>query len=924
MRTEFALLGAVEATVDGRPVDLGHARQRWTLAALLVDVGRPVPLDELVARLWGGRAPQRAEGTLYSYLSRLRRVLAPGGDVAIGRGPGGYVLDAEPTAVDLHRFRALTGRARAADGVAERAAPLQEALGLWRGEAQALPDTPWFGALRGTLERERLAAELDLGDALLGLGRDEETLARLVPHGERHPLDERLAGQLMLALHRVGRGAEALERYERLRRRLADELGADPGDALRRLHRRILADDPGLATPTFRMRGIPLRPLVPRQLPASTALFTGRERELDQLDDALAQGGVAAIGGAGGVGKTWLALRWAHTRQARFPDGQLYADLRGFHPTSEPVDPETAVRGFLAALGVDASAVPPEREARIGLFRSLTAGRRMLVVLDNVRDSEQVAPLLPGGPGCAALVTGRHRLTGLATAHGARLVTLDVLPPPEARQLLGRHLGAGRVAAEPETAAELLERCAGLPLAIGLLAARAAGQPDAPLSALAEQLREAGADLDALDGGELNADLRSVLATSHRALAPGLARAFALLGLAPGPDVGPTAAVALLGEEPAAARAALRRLGAAHLISPQAGGRYRMHDLTRRYAAERAAQLPPGVRESAVRRLVAAYLHAAYRVDQVLFPSRVPFAVDPPDGVAVPSLPENAGAALAWFDAEHEALLAVQAEALRRGWHEAAWRLAWVLDTYHLRRASTREHIAAWTAGLTGGERLGDPVARGQAYGRLGGARLIAGEVEEALRLQHRALAIFDGIGDPRHRGDAHRAISYAHELRGDDREALAHASRALELAREEGAEPRRLAYALNAVGWYEARLGLPERARAHCGEAAALLRPEGDVAGLAAVLSGLGQVAQRMGDPVGAVEHYRESVELNLGPLGRPRLAADTLVDLADAYEELGQAARAGEARRRALELFSVQRRPREAERVRALLGPG
>ncbi|NUT97307.1 MAG: SARP family transcriptional regulator, partial [Saccharothrix sp.] len=439
---EFRVFGAVEAVADGVRLDLGHARQRSVLAALLVDLNHPVPAERLIDRVWGERPPLRAEGVLRTYVSRLRRALGS----AIGRRAGGYLLDAEPDDVDLHRFRSLTARARRLDDSAQALKLVEEALALAVGDPFAGLDTPWFAAERQAVTVEREAARAHRVDLALRVGRHAELLAELPPRAAERPWDERLAGQLMLALYRAGRPADALAHYRTTRRALVEHLGAEPGPELRELHRRILDSDPRLAESGRR---------VPQLLPAAPAAFTGRERELAALDVLLDRAPVAVLTGGGGVGKTWLALRWAHGHRDEFPDGRLHVDLRGFDPVAEPLAPDAVVRGFLGALGVPPREVPAEPDAQAGLYRDLTADRRLLVVLDNARDTGQVAPLLPGGTSCAVLVTSRHRLTGLVATRGAVPVPVDVLDEPQASDVLARHLGADRVAAEPE-AAEVL------------------------------------------------------------------------------------------------------------------------------------------------------------------------------------------------------------------------------------------------------------------------------------------------------------------------------------------------------------------------------------------------------------------------------------------------------------------------------------
>jgi hypothetical protein len=384
-----------------------------------------------------------------------------------------------------------------------------------------------------------------------------------------------------------------LAHYQRTRHRLAEDLGTDPGAALQRLHQRLLAADPALGDTAA---VVSARPVVPRQLPAPPPLFTGRASELGLLTAALddraergRSGLVSVIGGMGGMGKSWLARQWAHEHADRFPDGQLWVDLRGFGTADEPMSPSTALRGILEVLGVASAAIPHGLDAQSGLYRSLVVDKRMLIVLDNARDTAQLLPLLPGGTTCAVLVTSRHELADLIIAHGAHWLELDVLPERDARRLLAGRLGSQRLTAEPEAVADLLAYCEGLPLALTITAARAIVYPRRPLAALAAELREESRRLDAMDAGEAGTNLRVVLSWSHRILSDDAARAFALLGSAPSPDVTLSAAVGLFGRPVSATHGLLCQLVRAHLLRRQDGDLYHMHDLVRLYAREQVA-----------------------------------------------------------------------------------------------------------------------------------------------------------------------------------------------------------------------------------------------------------------------------------------------------------------------------------------------
>jgi DNA-binding SARP family transcriptional activator/tetratricopeptide (TPR) repeat protein len=904
MAAEFRLLGEVETRIDGDPVTIGYAQLRCVLSILLVEANRTVPVDQLVERVWRDRRlPHRPRGAIQHNVTLLRNTLAAAGDVSIVWKSPGYQLIADPDTIDLHRFRRLVSRARTATDDDHAAVLLEQALRLWRGEPFGDLDAGWLTSLRATLTRQRLAARLDLTDIELRRGRHAGLVAELVDWVGRHPLDERLAGQYLTALCRNGRQAAALEHYEQLRGALAEHLGADPSPALRELHRRILVADPDLAAPKDGPAA------VPDQLPARPRVFAGRAAELARLTAALDEQTsgpvIVTIGGAGGMGKTWLALHWAH--QHRFPDGRLYANLRGFDPSGEPVTPGTALRGFLDALGVGPTTLPSTVDDRAALYRSLVAGRRMLILLDNARDAAQVMPLLPGGSTCVVLVTSRQRLTSLVVAHGAHPVELDVLPEVDGRELLTKHLGRDRVAADPAAAAELLDRCAGLPLAISVVAARAAVQPGLPLRVLADELRDR---LDVLDTDDLSTSLRATLSWSHRALPAAPAAVFELLGLAPGPDIGLAAAASLAGMSTVDAGRALWRLQDAHLVRQQVPGRYRMHDLVRRYAAERQPD------EVALRRLVDHYLHTAFAAARLLDPHREPIRLAEPVTGSHPASLADEAAALDWLTTEHANLLASQRTAADRGWHGPVWQLAWTLDTFHWRCGHLHHAREMWVAGLAAADALDDLAARTRCHQRLGNACAPLGFHTEARHHLQQALTLAERTGDLADQAHTHHILAWVWEESGDDRRALDHANYAVRLFRVVG-RPAWEANALNTAGWYHARLGQHDQARLHCEAALRLFHHHVDPQGEAATLDTLGYVAHHTGQHTEARDFYQRALTL-FRDLGYAYEEANTLAHLGRTHHVLGHHDQARVALLDALNLYQSQHRAADTARVR------
>jgi tetratricopeptide (TPR) repeat protein len=681
----------------------------------------------------------------------------------------------------------------------------------------------------------------------------------------------------------------------------------------------------GIVAGGLHLHSAPQPTPIPRQLPAAPGMFAGRHHELTQLSAALegtsATVVISAIAGAGGIGKTWLALHWAHRHLEQFPDGQLFVDLRGFAPADKPMAPQTAVRGFLDAFGVDPGRIPPEVDAQVGLYRSLVAEKRMLIVLDNARNTAQVTALLPGTPTCTVLITSRDQLSGLATAHGAHRLALNVLDEHDSHDLLAQRLRQERMDAEPDAISELIEHSAGLPLALSIVASRASAHPDFPLATWAGELRNAATRLDALDADDPAASLSAVLSWSYDALTPEQAAVLGLLSLAPGPDVSLPAAVNLSGLSFTRTRAALRVLERSSLLQQHVPSRWQMHDLVRLYVIGRSQDDHQAEHTSAaaLRRLVDFYLHTAHDADRLLNPRRPPIQIDPPIADYYPSALPDQAAAWAWFDAEYPCLLAGQHVARDHGWHDTVWQLTWALDTFHYRRGHLYERIAAWQTGLTAAQLDGAPTAIFTAHRLLGHACVRVGKYAEALDHLGQALTIARGLGDLLDQAHTHTFLVKAWGEYGDDQRALEHATNAQKLFHVLGHAVWE-AQALNSMGWFAARLGEHALARAHCEAALLLCRQRHDHQGETDALNSLGYLAHLTGDCRQALEYYQQALS-RYRDLGHTYYQADILDRLGQAHTALGHHDQARHAWLEALLLYQEQRRMDDIERVQLQL---
>ncbi|GAT69213.1 SARP family transcriptional regulator [Planomonospora sphaerica] len=994
----FAVLGPVQAWRDGAELDLGTPLQRSILAMLLVREGRAVTPAEMIDGVWGEEAPPRALGALRTYVSRLRAVLEPDRSprtpptllTSVGRG---YALRLAGAWFDLNRFEAGIQEAEAARRAGDpggAAEILRAALALCTGEPLAGAVGPYVEHQRDRLVECRMSALETLMDLDLELGRHAEVVSDLIALTGDHPLRERLRAQLMLAYYRCGRQADALAVFTDTRRALVDELGIDPGPELTALHRRILSGDPALAAPPAAPRAAssaaPERPSAPApvpvpgegyeppelprpaQLPAAVSDFTGRRQIIDRLRVLLsAQDGadgsegvpVAAISGIGGVGKTALAVHVAHAMHDRFPDGQLYADLRGYG--DEPTAPESALAAFLRGLGLPADVIPDGLAERSALFRSLLADRRMLVLLDNARDAAQVGHLLPGSSGCAAIVTSRHKLADLPAA---RLVDLDVMEPEEALGLLRAVAGTERVDSERAAAMDVVAACGFLPLAVRIVAARLAARPTWTVASLVPRLADERRRLDEMRVGDLAVE--STFALGYGQLTSAQARAFRLLSLPGGPDISVSAASAVLDLGPMDAEDLLESLVDASLLEAPAPGRYRFHDLLKlfaRRAAERAsgsaARPDAGSGPEALRRLLGFYLASARSAHRLAYEGSTVA-----DRLAVSGSGHaftSADEAVTWLSVEAEGLFASISQAaadtrdaagllpaadlllameplLESGSHvrEFGLRIREVLAAARRLDAPSAELRCRYVRGrlLFGANRLAEAEQEFRAVLELsaGGDRIVTGEALNALavvvgrqRRHTEALSWFDAARKEFRENDAPGGealtLSYSardHLFLGQPEEAIAAAEQGLAVFSEIGsaAGTARARYHLGIV---LSRVGRLNEAVHHHAECLAFFRAGNQRVWEQRVCSRLAETLIAAGRFADATRHAEQALAVSR-EIGHPYGEAQALWVLGRALSGLGEARRSRACLVRAHDLFSRLGAP-EAGDLRTLL---
>ncbi|MER7282692.1 tetratricopeptide repeat protein [Dactylosporangium sp. NPDC000244] len=915
--TEIRLLGPVEIHVQARVLPIGPPQQRLVLAALALDAGRTVQVESLIDRVWD-EVPNGARRTLHVLIARLRRILQHGDTVVapIVHRSGGYVLDIDPRLVDILRFRNLVERANEPDcSPRDEVRFLREARQLWRGDPLADLSGRWAFGIRDTWLQHHVAAITAWARAEVAAANPAAVISPLVELTAAYPLVESLAEVLMRAMFAVGRTADALDRYLATRQRLADELGVDPGPDLEGTYRAILRGDLEVrSTRTLASQTAAPRRVVPAQLPADVAGFSGRNEELGQIDAVLAHAGapdwdryptavpILVISGTAGVGKTALAIRWAHRVGDRFPDGQLYLNLRGYDP-DQPMTAADALVRCLAALGIPNAEIPVDLEDCASRYRTEIAGRRMLIVLDNASSVEQVRPLLPGTGSCAVLVTSRDSLAGLVAVYGARRLDLELLPHSDAIALLRCLIGA-RVDAAPAAAAVLADQCVRLPLALRIAAELAVLHSATPLADLVAELADRQQRLDLLDaGGDPRAAVAAVFSWSFQHLPPAAARAFPLLGLHPGPDLDVYAAAALADTTLAQARRILGVLARANLVRTTNAGRYGMHDLLRAYATslatgDAAAEEP----QSSLGRLFDYYLAAAASAMDVLNPAethRRP-RIPPP---ATPT-PEFADSDMArkWLDGERFTLASVTAYTAAHGWPDHTVRLSNTLFRY-LDNGYYTDALVIHRHANGVAERNGDHVAQAQALLNLGVTEARLARYAAAADHFRRSILLHRQAGDLIGEGRALSNLGSVEQRLGRYQATVEHNEQALALFRKAG-DVIGEARALDNLGFTERLLGRYEEASAYHGRALALFREAGDVIGEAASRDNLGTAQQLLGRYEAAEEQFSHTLALYRG-LNNPRGQAWAKHSLGDLHTRLGRADEAAEHHRQALALF-------------------
>ncbi|MFI9836381.1 BTAD domain-containing putative transcriptional regulator [Nonomuraea sp. NPDC051941] len=877
---DIRVLGPVEVYDGDVEIPIDGAQQQCVLGLLAAHLGAYVPVDRLIEALWERDPPKTARTIVQLKVSQLRKTL--GGRIA--STTAGYALAVPEEEVDLGRFRTLAAQGRAAQP-RDAAGAWERALGLWRGQPLQGLGTDWVERrVRRPLLRERWDLLEEHAAALIELGRHREVPALLQELRDEEPLRETPHALAMTALWHDGRPAEALELFHDVQRLLAGELGVDPGPRLRDLHQRIVEGH---------------RPVVPRQLPRDVPCFVGRQAEAERLRHLLHGGRVAVVTGAAGIGKSALAVHVGHQVAAEYPDGQLHIDLNGYGQ-GEPLPPERVLPRLLGALGVPA---PSGAAEQLDLYRSTTATRRVLVVLDNAAHAEHVRPLLPGGSSSAVIVTSRDTLRGLAL-QGAQTVRLGTLTPGESRDLLADLVGPDLIQADPAAAAELAELCGHLPLALAIAGANLIGR-----AGLREYLAELLDDrLNTLAvEGDAQATVATAFAGSYAALTPDAQVLFRRFGLVPGCDFTASSAARLAGTDPGTAKRLLARLASAHLVEEHAPGRYRLHDLVRLYAREHCTDTADDPAP-----LHAYYLHTARAVAPLLAPSieLLPLTGEDPPRDAEEFA--DADAARAWFQAEQHNLLTVIDHARGR----LLWRLAETLRAFMYGTYQPDVIITAARRALAAAERADDRAGQASMHHTLANAMFALNEPRPAVRHYELASDLYEEVGWGTGTLLTLTNLAVARSSLGDLQQSLESQERIIRLW--EKFEPStKLAvtlenYAIKLLWAGRPREALDRQLRA------VRIREElgGQPPWEARAYTILGDIRVALGELGAAVEDFERALAV-----AKDLQLAATLSSVAFAHHLRGDGARAAELARRAVDITQVRPPAHEHEEARSTL---
>ncbi|HEV2372507.1 MAG TPA: BTAD domain-containing putative transcriptional regulator [Streptosporangiaceae bacterium] len=784
----FNILGPLEGWAGGQRLRFGGLVPERVLATLLLEPGKVLPVSRLVAAVWADAPPETASHQVRKAVSDLRRRIPAGEGLVVTDGPG-YRAVLVGSQLDLTEFSALVSSASEAVAAGRPAAAVEglaAALALWRGPVLSGMSSPVIEAAATALEERRLAAMEQLFELRLGLGGAADLVAELREVVCSYPLRENLRGQLMLALYRAGRQAEALEEYGRLQLLLVEELGIDPGPHLARLYERILRAAPDLETPAA---GSPFLPLPvsytesPCTLPYDIADFVGRDAELNRIfRRARETGGIIGIDGIGGSGKTSLAIRAAHQLVPDYPAGQIYVDLRGYSPDQKPITPADALGILLRALGLPGEKIPDDVPGRSALWQRLVYGKRALIVLDNASGASGIRSLLPAGSGSLVLVTCRTRLLDI---DGAEWISIDTMTPEESGAFIATTLGARRVAAEPEAAAELARLCDHLPLALRIATARLDNRPRWTLGYMSERLRDETRRLDELSMGE-----RSVAANlrlSYQVLAEESRTAFRLLALHPGSSIDVHAAAALLGTSPWHTEDRLEHLLDVHLLTQPELGVYSFHDLVSSFARGVDDGTEDSARKAAIERLLDYYLMATDLACALLFPGRRKILTGvSAEALVLPDL-TDADRAGEWFAREQAALLSAVRLATRSGYDRHAVLLARNVAFYLNANGALNEYEPLCRAAVEAARRLGDAALLGVSLANLSVACWELGDFAEGIAVAQEGLDIAIRVGDSGTEAHLNSTLGLYESLHGRFPEALEHLERAIALERAMG-----------------------------------------------------------------------------------------------------------------------------------------